>query len=88
MVPKAPQEGEAGLRGAPAQKGRWSGRGSENARMRDWRARPLLASQLIPGIFVSRLLLPRDEDSQSPLPAVSPLDRIYTQAALLVFSVP
>ena len=57
MVPKAPQEGEAGLRGAPAQKGRWSGRGAENASMRKWRARPRLASQLLPGILASRLLL-------------------------------
>lgn len=35
MVPRAPQEGGAGLRGAPAQKGRWSGRGVEDARTRN-----------------------------------------------------
>jgi hypothetical protein len=85
MVPKAPQEGEAGLRGAPAQKGRWSGRGAQSARMRTWRARPRLASRLLPGILASRLLVPRAGDSQSPIPAASPwcLDRICTQAALL-----
>lgn len=86
MVPKAPQEGEAGQSGAPAQKGRWSGRGAENARMSNRRARP---PATLPNSYLeslqSRLLIPKTEDSQSPLPAVFPLDRIYTPAALLFF---
>lgn len=89
MVPKAPQEGEAGLRNAPAQKGRRSGRGAENVRMRNWRARPRLASRLSPGILASKLLIPGAGDFPKPGTSYFPLvlgQDLYTRCTF-IFSV-